>query len=87
MGRMKTDGIKLTIELHFTERLANTMQAVDVGVYKTSIVMKDGTSNSGYGRFHVVMRKENGIWKILMDTDSSKGSTIGEKDFVSAKPM
>jgi len=85
--RTRDDGSKRTIELRFTERIANTTQAIDVGVYKTTNIRKDGTTQSFFGRFHVVMRKENGTWKILVDTDSSEGRTISEKDFLAAKPM
>lgn len=80
-------GIRRTISLRFTERLANDSQAIDVGIYKTTNISKDGNSQSFYGRFHVVMRKEAGNWKILVDTDSSERGTISEKDFLSAKPM
>ena len=87
MSRNKADGAKFSIELHFTERIANANQAIDVGIYKTTVTRKDGSVKSFYGRFHVVLRKENGIWKILVDTDSSEAGTIAEKDFVAAKPM
>lgn len=79
--------IKRSIDLRFTERLANRSQAIDVGIYKTTTTRSDGSSRSFYGRFHVVLRKENGAWKILVDTDSSEGNTIGEKDFLAAKPL
>lgn len=75
------------LELRFTERIASGNLAIDVGVYKTTSINKSGKSNSYYGRFHVVLRKESGIWKILVDTDSSEGGTIGEKDFLAAKAM
>jgi ketosteroid isomerase-like protein len=78
---------KYNIELHFTERISNDHQAIDVGVYKTSWSTADGKSGVGYGRFHVVLRKENGTWKILVDTDSNEGKTIGEAQFIAAKPM
>ena len=71
------------IELRFTERINNDNQAIDVGVYKTSYP----NHPPYYGRFHVVLRKENGTWKILVDTDSNEGGTIGEKQFLAAKPM
>jgi hypothetical protein len=35
----------------------------------------------------VALRKEKGVWKILVDTDSSENNTVGEKDFLAAKPM
>jgi ketosteroid isomerase-like protein len=75
------------LELRFTERINGKNNAVEVGVYKTSSTRPDGSSRSFYGRFHVVLRKENGIWKILVDTDSSEGQTITEKEFLAASPM
>jgi len=74
---------KRTLELRFTERIANKDIAVEVGVYKTSY----GENQNYYGRFHVVLKKENGIWKILVDTDSTEGGTIGEKEFLAAQPL
>jgi ketosteroid isomerase-like protein len=85
--RGKTSSSKRQLELRFTERINNSSSAVDVGVYKTSVTRPDGTLRSSYGRFHVVLRKENGIWKILVDTDSSEGGTITEKEFLAASPM
>lgn len=85
--RMKTDKSRLEIELRFTERINNDAQAIDVGVYRTSWFAADGKQGTGYGRFHVVLRKENGTWKILVDTDSDEGRTIGEAQFLAAKPM
>jgi ketosteroid isomerase-like protein len=85
--RGKTSSSKRQLELRFTERINNSSSAVDVGVYKTSVIRPDGTSRSSYGRFHVVLRKEKGTWKILADTDSSEGETITEKEFLAASPM
>lgn len=85
--RSKENGYKRTLELRFTERIASSSQAVEVGIYKTTSVDNKGESRSFYGRFHVVLRKENGFWKILVDTDSSEGRTVSEKDFLAAAPM
>jgi ketosteroid isomerase-like protein len=83
----KSASSKRSLELRFTERIVNKDLAINVGIYKTSAIRPDGTSRSFYGRFHVVLRKENGIWKILVDTDSSEGRTISEKDFLAASPI
>jgi hypothetical protein len=78
---------KQAIELRFLERMANENQAFEVGIYKTIYTNEKGETQSGYGKFHVALRKENGVWKILVDSDSSEGNTIGEKEFLAAKPM
>jgi ketosteroid isomerase-like protein len=78
---------KRIIELRFLERIANENQAFEVGIYKTTVINAKGESRSFYGKFHVVLRKENSIWKILVDSDSSEGGTIGEKDFEAARPL
>lgn len=80
---------KLTrrLELRFTERLASDDQAIEVGIYKTTYMFDDKPAKSFYGRFHVVLRREEGKWKILVDTDSSEGNTIDEQDFLAAQPM
>jgi ketosteroid isomerase-like protein len=78
---------KRTLELRFTERISSKDRAIDVGVYKTSYVFQNSSKQDFYGRFHVVLKKENGIWKILVDTDSSENGTIGEKEFSAASPM
>ena len=83
----KNNNTTRTLELRFTERIASATQAIEVGIYKTTNTNNKGESRSFYGRFHVVLRKENNIWKILVDTDSSEGNTIHENDFLNATPL
>ena len=83
----KTSGSKRQLGLRFTERIGNDNQAMEVGIYKGTITDKTGNVRTFYGRFHVVLRKENGVWKILSDTDSSEGNTIDEEDYLQARPM
>jgi ketosteroid isomerase-like protein len=83
----KASGAKRQLELRFTERIANKDLAIEVGIYKTTMTRSNGVTASYYGRFHVVLRKENGIWKILVDTDYSENNSIDEKDFLEAQPL
>ena len=76
---------KRTIELRFTQRIAADNKAFEVGYYKFTSLQPDGTSRNGYGKFHVLLRRENGMWKILMDADASEKTD--EATFQSAKPM
>ncbi|HRI79855.1 MAG TPA: DUF4440 domain-containing protein [Cyclobacteriaceae bacterium] len=86
-SQSKTPRGTRSIELRFTERIIKDNLAFDVGIFKTTFKPNGGTPNDYYGRFHVILRKENGTWKILVDTDSSEGGTIGEKDFLAAREM
>lgn len=79
--------IKYTFELRFTERISNGNLAYEVGYFKNESVSPAGEKRIGYGQFHVTLRKENGAWKILVDSDSNLGGTITEEMFQSAKPM
>jgi hypothetical protein len=83
----KQNGHRRVLELRFIERIASTTQAVETGIYKTTSINDRGESRSGYGKFMVVLRKEEGMWRILVDTDSSEGNSIGEKQFLEAKPL
>ena len=65
----------------------NENLAVEVGIFKYTHTNNEGVAKNYFGRFHVVLRKEEGTWKILVDTDSSEGNTISEKDFLAASPM
>jgi len=77
---------KKSIELRFSQRIASEDKAFEVGYYKsTSTNTKTGEQRSGIGKFHVLLRKENGRWKILMDADASEGAS--EESFSKAAPM
>ena len=67
---------KKNIELRFTQRINSDNRAFEVGFYKTtSINSQTGEQRKSFGRFHVLLRKENGVWKILMDADTGAGAS------------
>lgn len=64
---------KSNIELRFLQRIASADKAFEIGYYKTtSINSQTGEKRTGYGKFHVLLRKESGRWKILMDADANE---------------
>jgi ketosteroid isomerase-like protein len=83
-ARSSREGGRTTIEFRFFERIASANTASERGIYKYSYFPKEGDPNIGYGKFHVVLRKEAGVWKIVMDYDSSEGGKVGEVDFNAA---
>ena len=77
---------KKNIELRFIQRIAANGKAFEVGYYKTSSTnTTTGETRSGYGKFHVLLRKENGAWKILMDADVNEKTN--EAVFLTGSPM
>ena len=83
--RAKQSGRKHTIELRFTQRIAGNNKAFEVGYYKTTNIEPNGATRSSYGKFHVLLQKENGQWKILMDADANEKTD--EATFMSAIPF
>ncbi|MFT3909869.1 MAG: hypothetical protein QM737_10620 [Ferruginibacter sp.] len=72
-------------ELRFDKRICNGTKAWETGYYKGTILGEGKAPSSYYGRFFVVLEKEEEGWKILVDADTSKGVT--EDNFNSASPM
>lgn len=84
--KAKRNQWKKNIELRFTQRIAANDRAFETGYYKTTSTHRQtGEVRTGIGRFHVLLRKENGVWKILMDADTSEGAT--EESFLKATPL
>ena len=61
----------------------------EVGFYRV-IYQEEGKENrKSYGRFHVVLKKIDGQWKIAQDWDSNSfnGRPIGQQDFDEGKKL
>jgi ketosteroid isomerase-like protein len=84
---VKENNLKVDFELRFLERHSNGNEAFEVGYYKSETIKPNGEKRTSYGQFHVALRKENGVWKILVDSDSSNGGTITEEMFAAASPI
>ncbi|MBL7858040.1 MAG: hypothetical protein JNM57_10150 [Cyclobacteriaceae bacterium] len=83
----KNYNIKANIELRFQERIHSEILAYETGFFKISVIENTGKNATVYGKFQVTLQKEKGTWKILVDSDTSEGGSVTEKDFLSAKSM
>ena len=84
--KVKWSTWKRSIELRFIQRIAADGRAFEVGFYKTfSVNSSTGEKRTGYGKFHVLLKKEKGVWKILMDADAKEDAN--EAVFQAAKPL
>ena len=82
---------KRNISFQFEHRIYKDDLAYEVGYYKSARIDKDGNEKASYGRFHVVLKKENGQWKIAQDWDTGdvNGKKVTVADFeklANAKP-
>lgn len=77
----RSNGISRTIEFRFTERIISTDHASERGVYKAVRRRNGNDERIYYGKFHVLCRKEQGVWKLLLDYDSDEQGTINEQSF------
>ncbi|MDG5492070.1 nuclear transport factor 2 family protein [Psychroserpens sp. SPM9] len=80
----KSEGTTYDISLRFFERINTNTTASERGVYRLIINKEKPDEQTYYGQFHVIMKKENGDWKITMDYDSTEFDTIDEKSYLKA---
>jgi hypothetical protein len=80
----KRNGKRL-FELRFDKRISNGTRAWESGYYKGTVIQEGKETRSYYGRFYVVLEKEDGVWKILVDADT--GKEANEANFNKAFPM
>ena len=85
--KSKENGVTNNISLRFFERINNDSVASERGIYHLIRNKGKDDEQTYYGQFHVIFKKEQGIWKILMDYDSTEGKTIGEEDYNKAKSI
>ena len=81
---VKEQGSTRNIALRFFERLNNDNTASERGIYKLTVNKGKTDEQSYYGQFHVIFKKEDNAWMILVDYDSNENNTIGEKQFIEA---
>ena len=83
----KTNKKSIEVTLRFFERIANDHSASDRGIYRTTMNKGEPDEHISYGQFFVLLKKENGIWKILMDYDSNENNSVGETEYMNAFAM
>jgi len=80
---MRKDSLKF--ELRFDKRIGRDDREWESGFYKGTVMRAGNINRTYFGRFYVLLWKENGIWKIVLDADTHNGAT--EEAFNSAAAM
>ncbi|NNE76450.1 MAG: nuclear transport factor 2 family protein [Pricia sp.] len=85
----KEDSNTRTFDLWLESRSYLENIGYEVGYYRMITKSPDGKIHKSYGRFHVVLKKVNGEWKIAQDWDTEdiNGVPITSKDFKKGTPL
>ena len=84
-GKQLSQSFKRLFELRFDKRISDGKKEWESGYYKGTVIQERKEPRSYYGRFFVVLEKEEGIWKILVDADT--GKEANEENFSKAYSM
>lgn len=81
---LKKSKAKVAINWRFNERIHSADTAAERGIYEFVLTDATGKQRKSYSRFHVVLKKEAGKWRIVTDYDSEDGGTINEAAYKAA---
>lgn len=67
MRELKAGGVRLLVEMRFDERFADAEYASERGIMRMVRTDADGTRHISHTRFHVIVRKEDGRWRVISE--------------------
>lgn len=80
--RARERGIKRQSELRFLTRTHSIGLARDTGIFRSRVLLPGGERQDRYTAFEMILRKEDGRWKILFDQDTGRNGAISEEDYL-----
>lgn len=83
-GKKPSPDFQRLFELRFDKRISDGTKAWESGYFKGTVIRAGQDPSSYYGRFFVVLEKEEGVWKILVDADTAKEANGGNFSKASA---
>lgn len=81
-ARARERGIRRRSEVRFLSRAQSDDLARDAGIFRSEAIQADGEVRVRYTAFEVLLRREDGRWKILVDQDTARGGAITEEDYL-----
>jgi ketosteroid isomerase-like protein len=87
MQRYREQGVQLSVEVRFEERIVDGRAASEKGISRVLFTDKDGKSRTYFTRFHTISRKEGSSWRVLTEYFPPPGDDLGEAQFLQAKAV
>jgi hypothetical protein len=81
---IKDNGYSTGMELRFIERINYEAHASERGIFKFTVIEPGDVKRVYFGKFHMILEKQSGTWKIAVDYDSNENGAITETDFNNA---
>ncbi|MBL8644849.1 MAG: nuclear transport factor 2 family protein [Rhodospirillaceae bacterium] len=82
--RAKARGLTRKSGYRFLTRASSGDLAYETGYFRSDALLASGERRIRYSRFEMLLRKEAGIWKILVDKDTADGGAITEAQYQAA---
>jgi uncharacterized protein (TIGR02246 family) len=67
MVTAKASGTRATVEFRFTKRQDNAETAFETGVFKYTVIDKQGKESPSYRQLETLLVKHQGKWRIIME--------------------
>ncbi|WP_438424422.1 hypothetical protein [Aquimarina macrocephali] len=72
------------IDFRLFERIYSNSLVSDRGIYRVAYIDDNNQTKHSYGQFHVVLKMEDGDWKIWIDYDSNENKSINKDSYDTA---
>ncbi|MFS4491495.1 nuclear transport factor 2 family protein [Maribacter sp. 2308TA10-17] len=84
----KSSQANIQLDFWFDSRHTNSDTSYEVGFYRMQLT-NPGGENTIYGQFHIVLKRIDGVWKIIQDWDTTRinGNAISASDFEKQAPI
>ena len=83
----KKDRTTRKMSLRFIERIVKNESASERGIYQLTVNSGKPEESVHYGKFHILHKKNGGVWKIVVGYDSTEKNTIGKDEYDAAFPI
>lgn len=87
MRGLKEAGSRLQLEVRFDERISDGEYASERGIVRTILTDVAGKARTMYSRFHAILRKEDGHWRVLTEYRWTVGRDADAAAYEAARPQ
>ncbi len=73
--------------MRFITRAHSEGLARETGIFRSEVTLSNGQKRVSFTAFEMLLRKEAGTWKLLLDQDTWRDGKITEGEYLAGMPM